>query len=356
MEEQSTTTATPSAPAPASTPAASTPAPSVATTSAPVSAREALALADSSPATPASSTQAVSTPAAAIAQPADGTTTPTVSANATPPAPPAWRWQEILANARTKAAEDATAKARAEIEAQYSGLSDFASIDANERAGLLVLRRALSGDQAARAQLAQAAQRDPSIAQALSGMFATETAQARGAEAMPEPDLQAQDGTLVYSAQQMQKLREWDQRQLTSSLTKSFDEKLQPLSRVAETFQQREQQAQAWTEVGQILTQFRADPDFKAHEKEVKAELAQDPRLAALADRDPQQALELAFNRVYRELIVPARAKASEGDTLANLQRKAVAGTTNPATATPTMPAKTLGNARAALEAVPGEW
>lgn len=342
MDDTTQTGATDSA----ATPSVSTPA----TTTGTLTASAALALADSSPATPETpSTPAVPVPAAAIAQPAESATPPTDSAKTTTGEPPKWRWQDILENARTKAAEEATTKARAEIEAQYTGLSDFASIDANERAGLLVLRRALSGDPAAKAQLAEAASRDPSIAQALTGLFANGTPKA--ADAMPEPDLQAQDGTLVYSAQQMQKLRAWDEQRMTSSFTKTLEDKVQPFASIAQTFQQREQQAQAWTEVSQVLTHFRADPDFKAHEGQVKAELAKDQRLAALADRDPQQALEIAYSRVYREVIAPAKAKASEGTVLANLQQKAVAGSTNPTAATPTVPAKTLGNARAALEA-----
>lgn len=344
MEDTTTATSTPSAPA-ASTPA-STPASSSPTISAPVSAREALAQADASSATTASPDPAVATPAAAIAQPA-ATTTPIDSASTTPPEPPKWRWQDILENARKKTAEETEARIRQEV---GSTSGEFANLSPDERAGLVTWQRALSGDPHARAHIAQVAKTNPDVAALLQGLVGQPATQP-SADPMPEADYQTQDGTPVYSAQRQQLKDEWMERQLTAKLSKSFDEKLQPFAHVAQTFQQREQQAQAWTEVGHVLAEFRADPDFKAHEAAVKTHLANDRRLAELADRDPQQALEIAYSRVYRDVIAPAKAKAAEGNTLANLKQRAVAGTTNPAAANPTVPATTLGNARAALEA-----
>ncbi len=202
-------------------------------------------------------------------------------------------------------------------------------------------------------QTAEAA--NPQHAQALRSHFARQLgAQRRAPEPVadpePEPDLQSADGTLVYSAPAQKVWREWNNRQMQTAFTKQLKEELQPLQTVAQTFKQREQQAQAFSEVSGVLTEFRADPDFKANEADIKAQLAKDPRLAALADSDPKTALELAFARVRLTKLVPEQLKQSEGKTLAHLQQRAVAATQNPATASTTTPKQTLGNARAALE------
>lgn len=303
------------------------------------SALSAAPAATASPAvTPAQETPATesSAPAAitqAAAEPSE-TAPVTTATTETPQAgePPKWRWQDILANARETAAKEAEARIRQDIERQYDGLKDFAQIDAQERAGLLVLRNALAGDPQAIARI----KGNPDARQAFQRLIAEEAA---AQDAEPEPDLEAPDGTLVYSAQRQREWREWNNRQLEQR----FSAKLQPLEQVAQTFQARETQARAFTEVGQVLTEFRADPDFTANEADIKAEISKDPRLAALADRDPKAALELAFARVYRAKVLPAQRKTSEADVLANLQQRAVAGTVNPSAATSSTPKKFSG-------------
>jgi hypothetical protein len=287
--------------------------------------------------TPTIESPAAETPApAATTQAAAATETPvpvtTETTEAPPPAgePPKWRWQDILANARETATKEAEARIRQDVERQYDGLKDFAQIDATERAGLLVWQRALSGDPQALARI----KASPEAMQAIQRLVAQEAP-----DTEPEPDLQAPDGTLVYSAAKQREWREWNNRQLEQR----FDARLKPLQTVAETFQQRESQARAFTEVGSILTEFRADPDFKANEADVKAEIGKDARLTALADRDPKAALEIAFARVYRAKVLPAKQKTSEADVLANLQQRAVAGTVNPSAATSSTPKKFQG-------------
>lgn len=300
----------------------------------------ALAAADSSPAT----TQTpVETPAAAITPSADGTP---VSTEATGE-PPKWRWQDILANARETTAKETADRVKQEVEQQYAGLKDLAGLSADERAGLVVWNRALRGDAQAQAHVAQA---NPQLAVSLGWT------KAPTADPEPEADLQAQDGTLVYSAKQQKSWQDWNKRQLTKELTDQFSERLRPFETVAKTFQEREQHAAAWTTVSQTLAEFRnADPAFKTHEADIKAQIAQDSRLAQLADADPKAALEIAWGRVWKSKVLPSQQKSSEATVLANLQQRAVSGTLNPASATPTTPANTIGNARAALLAAGGE-
>src|SRR5688572_19183930 len=96
----------------------------------------ALALADASTAAPESATPAESAAPAATTPAA--TETPvqdpaSAQAEETKKEPPTWRWQDILENTRKTVAEETAARVKQEVEAQYAGLKDFASIDANER-------------------------------------------------------------------------------------------------------------------------------------------------------------------------------------------------------------------------------
>jgi hypothetical protein len=288
--------------------------------------------------TPTIESPAAETPApAATTQAAAEASTPvpaTTDATETPHAgePPKWRWQDILANARDTAAKEAEARIRQEVEQQYTGLRDFAQIDASERAGLLVWQRALSGDPQALARI----KANPDAVQAIQRLFVAEQ-QAQARE--PEPDLQAPDGTLVYSAARQAERESYLKQQWMTEVRKEID----PLRQVAQTFQQRESQARAFTEVGAILAQYRTDSDFVAHEKAVKAEIASDAGLAELANRDPDAALAKAWQRVWRRDVQPAKQKTSEAEVLANLQQRAVASTVNPSAATSSTPKKFTG-------------
>jgi hypothetical protein len=315
-------------------------------------ARAALALADSSSAAPATTTEA----------PSSSTAAATVQPEATDPAqesgqtkakgePPAWRWQDLLENARKTSAEEAAARVRQEVEQQYAGLSDFAQLGPTERAGLALWHRALNGDPAARAEVASRAQANPQLAQALQGLIAQPQAPAANAE--PEPDLQAPDGTLVFSAPQLKKWQQWNHQQITSQ----FQKELQPLQAVAQSFQQGQAASAYTTTVASVIASMTAaDPVFAEHKADVSKALTADPRLMTLAlgdeqtKADPAMALEIAWNRVYRSKVLPATQKQSEAQVLTTLQQRAVAATTNPATATSATPRSTLGDARASLE------
>jgi hypothetical protein len=284
---------------------------------------------------------------AATTQAAAETETPvpaTTTAPETPPAgePPKWRWQDILANARDTAAKEAEARIRQEVEQQYTGLKDFAQIDASERAGLLVWQRALSGDPQALARI----KANPDAVQAIQRLFVAEQ-QAQDTE--PEPDLQAPDGTLVYSAAKQREWRECNNRQLE----KKFSEQLQPLQRMSQTFEQRERQdAYNNTTASAVARLTASEPDFKEHKRDVWELINSDRVLSKMAigdparpdiEPDPATAIEIAWGRVYRTKVLPAKQKTSEADVVANLQQRAVAGTVNPSAATSSTPKKFTG-------------
>lgn len=309
-------------------------------------ARASLVAAESSPATPEASS--VSTPASAATSPAE---TPVVATSTDstvdPRSPiiPRERFDEV--NTRMQRAEDSLK--------QYEGFRDF---QPEELAGLVHIGRSMKTDPVGYVgSILDQILAHPQYAAAMQARLAPHAGRLLAAnrgrvadDPAPEPDLQAGDGTLVYSAPQLQKWQEWNARQLTAQLTKQFEEKLQPLQRTAQTMEQREAAAQAHREASQAIAKFATNPDFVKHKPDVSAEIAKDARLQALADRDPEAALEIAWGRVERAKVLPLRDQKTEEKVLANLQQRAVAGTTNPGAASTSAPPNMIGNARAALE------
>jgi hypothetical protein len=165
----------------------------------------------------------------------------------------------------------------------------------------------------------------------------------------PEPDLQAPDGTLVYSAPRQREWRDWNNRQLT----KQFEQKLQPLQHVAQTFEMQSRTASYSTSTQRAIAALKAEhPDFEKHMPAVGAAIQADPVLQdlALSEQSAAFALRAAWDRVRLSTVVPAQLKTSEATALANAQQRAAAATPNPAAASTTTPKPTVGDARAALE------
>lgn len=309
----------------------------------------ALALADSSLATPTeTSTPASTTPADATVQPQTATPTPESVSTDSKGEPPKWRWQDILENARKTSAEEAEKRVRQETEQRYQWAKDIAD---HERNGLLVWRAAMNGDPQALAQI----RANPQAVQWIKGLVQSEQPQQPQHDPEPEPDfvLPVRDaqGNIVgerpiYSAEQMAKREAWMKRNLLADVQKQ----IAPLQQVAQTFQQREQQAVYTTTVSSVLAKMKsADPQFEKHMPDVAAAIQADGRLSDLAMTDPETAIEVAYGRVYRSKVMPGQQAQTEADVLAKLKQQAVAGTVNPGAAAPSTPKQTLGDARAAL-------
>jgi hypothetical protein len=317
-------------------------------------------MADSSLATPAPDTTAA-TPAPAATQQAQ----PDPSAQApvstdpqveTKGEPPKWRWQDILANARETSAKEAETRVRQEFE----GLKDFQGLSADERAGLLTWHRAMRGDSAALAHVSTVARTNPQVAQMLKGLITPEP-QAQPAarpESESEPNfvVHGPDGRVAIDVDKLSEWRAWSHRQAVSEAKAFVQQEIAPLKGVAATFHQREAQATYNTTVAGVIAKMKAaDPVFEKHTKDVAETLQKDARLLSMAlgddtrAADPETALEIAWSRVYRGVVLPAQQSQTEAQVLANLQRQAVAATTSPATATATTPVTTIGNAEAAL-------
>lgn len=310
------------------------------TISAPVSAYEALAQTDSSPVSETPSDPPADTPVAATTPPA-AESSPTSPATPDVPTPGPVPYDRFVDVTRQR-------KALADQLKRYEA---FAQLSESELTALSQWNRQLQENplEAYRA-LQQTVQADPALAAHLAPAAAPRPAAA--ADAMPEADLRAEDGTLVYSATQMRAMQDWTSRQLRTQLLDEMKQQLQPLESVAQSVQHERAQVQAWSEVSTMLAEFRADPQFAQHEAGIRQMLLDDARLAELADANPRLAVELAYGRIYRETIAPAERAQTTQAVVDNLRQRAVSGTTNPAQPRSMTPPRTLGDARAALASV----
>ncbi len=309
-----------------------------------VSAHEALAQADSSPAVETPSAPPADQPVAATSQPAESPV-PVVS-DTTPekPAPgpvPYDRFADVN-------------RQRKELSERMKRFESLSHLNDQELSALTTWGRQLQDNPVeAYRMLQQAIAADPALAAAVAPPpTAVPQPDARATDPMPEADLRAEDGTLVYSATQMRAMQDWTARQLRQQMAEEFQQRLQPLEQVAQSVQQERAQAQAWSEVSSLLTEFRADPLFAQHEPDIRAMLMEDQRLASLADENPRLAVELAYGRLYREKIAPVQMAQTQQQVVENLRQRAVSGTANPAQPRSITPSRTIGDARAALASV----
>lgn len=185
----------------------------------------------------------------AAAPPAAGTIAP--PAASVEPAPeqpgpiPFDRHKAALENARTKAAEEATAALRQ----RYSWAEQY---DQNQVEQGVRLYQWLNAN-------------PQGFQEFLNQQLSAAGKVAPAAPEPPQPDLRAEDGTPVYSAGQMQKLLEFQQQQLLKQVQEQFG----PLK---EKDQRRELEQQADTATRAFLTEARANwPMFKDLEPAIKS-------------------------------------------------------------------------------------
>lgn len=245
---------------------------------------------------------------------------------------------KALENARTKEAE----RVRAEIEQQYQWTK---AIPETRREAVTTFLRQYDADPVGTLmnELRNVGGSPQYAAQVRSELARLLGARTPAADPEPAPDLDAGNGMLIYSASQQKAWQEWNTRQLTSTLTKQFEEKLQPLQDRAKAMELSERNAAYSTSVTQVLASMKkADPEFEKHMPAIAELIQGDPRLRKMAVEqeypDPQTAIELAWSRIYRERVLPERNKTAEASWLASQQTRAVASTTNPATATTATP------------------
>lgn len=161
----------------------------------------------------------------------------------------------------------------------------------------------------------------------------------------PQPDLVAENGAPVMSAQRLREWQGWNQR----NLQKDFDAKLQasiaPFKGMMEREQQAKLQQQANDAASQQYQRAQTWHGFKEHEAEI----------GKAFNANPSWTLQDAYLHVLHTKILPAMPAQAQAKVVADLQSKAAAQTLNPSGATKPASPDFGGDFKAALEHYSGK-
>lgn len=321
MEETTGSTPTPE---PASSPAPSAPAADV-KPARPSSFREALRQGEKDAASSPTSTPAsADSPAAATVLPTDAG-----AAKELPPVPHA-RFNEVID--QRKAAE----KRAAEFEQQLAALKWAQGVDQN--AALNSMRWQAFAHANPEAFFEHAIRTAPPeilprVRSQLARWLATRT------DPRPDADFQIDTGQKFYSADQIQKVLEWHERQQEAK----FGQQLEPMRReLSEQRTQREQahaEAQSKAFASTAVEQAHAWPFFSEHIQEIAEEYAKQP-MGRGTPEEELLALGNAWRKVLAEKVLPSISQHAQAQAVADFKTKAAASSEQPGRATTTNPAK----------------
>jgi chromosome segregation ATPase len=243
---------------------------------------------------------------------------PPAPLSASPGEPPTDKWPTILENARKKASEEATR----DFYARYGLSPDF---DPN----------------AVRAHLAML-QSDPvtlyrTLEQQLQSRGMLNRPQESQAPTRPDPDLISEDGKKAYSAEAMERLLEWQQRQLLAQLQPV----LAPLQQTQQELQQQHMRQTAFQAASDELAEARTWDSFD----DLK------PQILELMQADRRVTLWSAYNRLHQSLLKTRdqeiRQKTRQ-ETLTELQQRPNPNTATPGTARPAVSSPRKGKGMSA--------
>jgi hypothetical protein len=289
----------------------------------------------SEPSTPAdtASSEPVSEPAPATEVPeSDGQ-----PVSETQGEPPKERWSTILENARKKAVEETEAQyawAKGTERAEFEAARTWMSL-AN-RDPFLALDRLVQG-------MAQT----PEGKQQLATYFGRSLSQSRQAAQpqapeMPGPDIPTSESNgqpVVYSAQRMQELLQWQQQQLLQQV----DQRISPFKQEREA-KEREARTNAYTE--SAISRVKDRPGFTEHKEDIVRAYAAMPVVEG-----EDEAAKLM--QAYLDVVGPKLTFQARQQAVADITRKASASTVNPAAVS----GKSFDYSKATLEeALAYEW
>lgn len=237
--------------------------------------------------------------------------------------PPRERWDSILENARRKARE--------EVESQYQEIQWARQIDRGEleaaRAWMDLGNRnpMLALDQLLNGIIQSSPQARAQVERYVQNLFAQGQGQRHvDDDPAPEPDIptdQSNGQPVVYSAQQMQKLLAWQQRQLTKQFQQEMQQQVGPIQ-AERAAQQQQRMVETYSK--QAVGAVRDLPGFNENKVEITRIYAQMP----LRDgRTEGEKLRDAYLQVVgKKLQFQGRQQAVQ-----DITRKAGATTVNPA-------------------------
>ena len=164
-------------------------------------------------------------------------------------------------------------------------------------------------------------------------------------EPEPQPDLVAENGMPVYSAERLRQYREWDAKRSQAAIEARLSEALKPLREL----QQERQQSRLTQQASESAAKQYADAQkwhgFKEHEADI-AKAFNDNRDWSLQD---------AYLHILHTKILPSFPANAQAKVVADLQSKAAAQTLNPSGAVRPSTPDFKGDFKAALEFAAGK-
>jgi hypothetical protein len=277
-----------------------------------------------------SATPDPSVPAEPATPPADATvqpqTTPELKSEAVPGEPPREKWEHILANARTKARDEALAEHRDALEIVNRLRSDFS--------GTL-------------SQMLEEAAADGRFSEAITAKAAAilnARRQQAKADQEPQPDavMKFEDGTTEphYTPAQWRKLVEWRERQMEHK----FSEKFKPLQQLQERIQTAEQRQRVIDQANQVAKQrgeyWQKMPLYTEHKDAIlkrQQEIFEEMRSAGPIDANeaPWMALQTAYAEVITSQALPKLQAQQTATMVATAQHKRAGSSSDPAASLP---------------------
>lgn len=240
------------------------------------------------------------------------------TAPVSPGEPPKERWPDILQNARVKERE----AVMQQVASEYGD-------------SLRVVESLRADPVGTVAQLISELQADPRFAQQMASHAARTLRASRAGAALesdePQPDLDAGNGVLLYSAQQQAKREAW----LQSRWQGEMQQALAPVQQDLRARQERDAKAQATqqllSETGQKLQQWTSRPHFTAHKDTIRAKQAEYYQQGW----DSWGALAQAYADVITTQVLPKAQQQTEQSMVAQAAQKLRAATANPSTTAP---------------------
>jgi hypothetical protein len=268
---------------------------------------------------PAAPTSAATTPAAAIPPPTQDLSAPPVTE---PPSgfgePPKERWPDILKNTRAKTRDETLQ----EVVKQYGpSLQVVEALKADPVGTLIRLQQELMADPTYGPQLTAHAART----------LGARRGQPVPEDQEPQPDLDAGNGLLLYSAPQQAKREAWLHRQWQQQLQQT----LEPLQQDMQARRQRDaftaqQQKDAQVIRGRI-DQWTSRPHFTEHREEIRQRQQQYYE----AGFEMWDALSAAYADVLTAKVLPATKHEGAQGLVQQAAKQLAAATPNPAAAAP---------------------
>ncbi len=164
-------------------------------------------------------------------------------------------------------------------------------------------------------------------------------------EPEPQPDLVAENGSPVYSAERLRQWREWDGRRSKADLEAKLAEALRPVKEFQQERQQQQLRQQADAAASKQYQQAQSWHGFKEHEAAI----------AEAFNQNPSWTLQDAYLHVLHTKILPSIPARAQAQVVADLQSKAAAQTLNPGSSTRPSTPEFKGDFKAALEHFAGK-